>query len=365
MRPTVTVSRAGAAVAALALAVIPSMAGAATTWSVAHPPYTAADNVPYAPLNGIAAITASNVWAVGQNSGTPQINHWNGSSWSQSALPSGPCSVFEADCAFTGVSGNSASDVITVGEGTIPTSSGWVSEALAYRWNGSAWSQLTVPSSITYDEMEHIQVFSPADAWAVGTGSSSSGATVVAALNWNGTSWTQVATPVSTTNNLSVNAISGSSASDIWVVGETVTPGYHNRQFTSVIVHYNGSSWTQVTAPDNSGLLDVDAVSPTDAWAIAADGSVLNWNGSTWTVATQLAQGNTAIAALSPTDVWVAGVVDLTHYNGSSWTSTAIPSGINALTGHAVVAPGHIWFGGYYYPSNAVTAPAVLSTSAG
>ncbi len=365
MRPTVTISRAGAAIAALALGVIPSVAHAAVTWSVAHPPYTAVDNVPYAPLNGIAAITASNVWAVGQDSGTPQINHWNGSSWSQSRLPSGPCSVFEADCVFTGVSGDSASDVIAVGQGTIPTSSGWVSEALAYRWNGSSWSQLTVPSSVTYDELEHIQVFSPTDAWAVGIGSSSSGANVVTALNWNGTSWTQVATPVSTTNNLSVNAISGSSASDIWVVGETVTPGYHNRQFTSVIMHYNGSSWTQLTAPDNSGLLDVDAVSAADAWAIAADGSVLNWNGSTWTVATRLAQGNTAIAALSPTDVWVAGVVDLTHFNGSSWTSTAIPSGINALTGHAVVSPGHIWFGGYYYPSNAVTAPAVLSTSSG
>lgn len=365
MRPILTIRRASTAAAVLAIAIVPSTAGAATTWSVAHPPYAMVDNVPYAPLEGITAISASNVWAVGQDSGTPQINHWNGSSWSQSTLPSGPCSAFEADCVLFGVSGNSASDVITVGEGTIPTSSGWVTEVLAYRWNGTAWSQLTVPSSFTYDEMEHIQTFSPTDAWAVGVGASSSGANVATAVNWNGTSWTPVATPVSTGNNLSVNAISGDSASDIWVVGETVTPGYRNRQFTSVIMHYNGSSWTQVAAPDNSGLLDVDAVSPTDAWAIAADGSVLNWNGTAWSVATQLAEGNTAIAALSPTDVWVAGVVSLTHYNGSSWTSAPIPSGVNALTGHAVLSPGDIWFPGFYYPSNAVTAPAVLSTTSG
>jgi hypothetical protein len=38
---------------------------------------------------------------------------------------------------------------------------------------------------------------------------------------------------------------------------------------------------------------------------------------------------------------------------------------VNGLVGHAVGAGGHIWFGGFYYPSNAVTAPAVLSTSAG
>ena len=290
MRPIVIVQRAAVLAAAAALATIPGMANAATTWSVAHPPYTAVDNVPYAPLNGITAISASNVWAVGQDSGTPQINHWNGTSWSRSALPSGPCSVFEADCAFTGVSGDSASDVIAVGQGTIPTSSGWVTEELAYRWNGTAWSQLTVPSTAGYGEMEHIQAFSPTDAWVVGTGSSGS-ANVATALQWNGSTWTQAGTPVSTANNLSVNAISGSSASDIWVVGQTVTPGYHNRQFTSVIMHYNGSAWTQVTSPDNSGLMDVDAVSPTDAWAIAADGAVLTWNGTSWSVATTLAQG--------------------------------------------------------------------------
>ena len=255
---------------------------------------------------------------------------------------------------------------VPIGEGTIPTSSGWITEALAYRWNGTAWSQLPVPGSVTYDEMEHIQAFSPTDAWAVGTGSNATtGATAATALNWNGSTWTQIATPVSTTSDLSINAISGSSATDIWVAGQTVTPGYRNRQFTSVIMHYNGSSRTQLTAPDNSGLLDVDAVSPTDAWAIAADGSVLNWNGTAWTVLTQLAQGNTAIAALSATDVWVAGVVSLTHYNGTSWTSAPDPAGVNALTGHAVLSPGHIWFPGYYYPSNAVTAPAVLSTTAG
>jgi hypothetical protein len=43
----------------------------------------------------------------------------------------------------------------------------------------------------------------------------------------------------------------------------------------------------------------------------------------------------------------------------------SIPAGVNALTGYAVLSPGDIWFGGYYYPSNAVTAPAVLSTTSG
>ncbi len=158
--------------------------------------------------------------------------------------------------------------------------------------------------------------------------SATTGAAVATALNWNGSTGTQVATPVSTTSNLSINAISGTSASDVWVVGETVTPGYHNRQFTSVIMHDNGSSWTQMTAPDNSGC-------------------------------------RTSTPCRPQTRGPIAGVVSLTHYNGTSWTSASDPAGVNAMTGHAVLSPSDIWFSGYYYPSNAVTAPAVLSTTSG
>jgi hypothetical protein len=367
MSPIAIARRTAIAVATLALTAIPATANAATTWSVAHPPYTAVDSVPYAPLGAISAVSASNVWAVGQSSGTPLLDHYIGSSWSQSTLPSGPCSLFEAGCNLTGVSGTSASNVIAIGDGTIPTSSGWQSESLAYLWNGSAWSALTVPASIPDTAMDHIQAFSPTDAWAVGTAPNAAGtASVVAAVNWNGSTWTQVATPFSTTVNLTVNAISGDSASDIWIVGETATRGYTGGTRTSVILHYNGSAWTQMTAPDNSGLLDVDAVSPTDAWAIAADGAVLKWNGSAWSVVTTLELSNdAAIAALSPTDVWVAQLGGVAHYNGTAWTTTSLPAGVNVLTAHAVVSPGDVWFAGYYYPSNAVTAPAVLSTTSG
>jgi hypothetical protein len=368
MSPITIASRTAIAAAALALLAIPAAANAQTTWTVAHPPYTAVDSVPYAPLNAISAISASNVWAVGQDSGAPLIEHYNGSSWAQSKLPSGPCSVFEADCNLTGVSGDSASDVLAIGTGTIPTSAGWQVETLAYRWNGTAWAQLAVPSGIPSSALEHIQVFSSTDAWAVGTAPNASDTgSVVAAVNWNGTTWTQVATPFSTTAGLTVNALSGDSASDIWVVGETATRGYTGGTRTSVILHYNGSAWTQMTAPDNSGLLDVDALTPADAWAIASDGSVLNWNGSAWTVVTQLKyESNTAaIAALSPTNVWTVQPGSMAHYNGSAWTATSTPAGADVVTTHAVVAPKHVWFAGYYYPANADAAPAVLSTTAG
>jgi hypothetical protein len=367
-RTATAARRAAVAGAAIALVAIPATANAASaTWTVGHPPYTAIDGVPYAPLTAISAISASNVWAVGQDSGTPLLDHYNGSSWSQSTLPSGPCSLFEADCNLTGVSGTSASDVIAIGDGTIPTSSGWELETLAYEYNGSAWSALTVPASIPYSAFEHVQEFSATNAWVVGTAPNAADtATDVAAVNWNGSTWTEDTIPVTGTGNLTVNAISGDSASDIWVAGETATRGYTGGTRTSVLLHYNGSAWSQVTVPDSSGLLDVDALSPTDAWAIAADGSVLSWNGSAWSVVTTLELSNdAAIAALSPADVWVAQLGGVSHYNGTAWTTTSLPSGVNVLTAHATVSPGDVWFAGYYYPSNAVTAPAVLSTTSG
>src|SRR6202034_2599811 len=252
MSPIAIARRTAIGVAALALTAIPATANAATTWSVAHPPYTAVDSVPYAPLGAISAISASNVWAVGQSSGTPLLDHYNGSSWSQSTLPSGPCSLFEADCTLNGVSGTSASDVIAIGDGTIPTSSGWQLETLAYRYNGSAWSALTVPASIPYSAFEHIQVFSATDAWAAGTAPDATGTgSVVAAVHWNGSTWTEAATPLDTAANLTVNAVSGDSASDIWIAGETATRGYTGGTRTSVLVHYNGSAWSAGRVPDS------------------------------------------------------------------------------------------------------------------
>ena len=337
----------------------------AATWSVSNPPFQATSNVPFAPLQGVSAISAGNAWAVGRDDGAPLTEHWNGSKWSSVALPAGPCSVFENDCQLTGVSADSASDAIAVGNGVLNSNSsaGWIAVPLAFHWNGGGWQPMTLPSSLPSSALDHVQAFSLTDAWAVGNGSSGS-ASVALAEQWNGTTWNEVPTPISTTVGLSINAISGSSASDIWVVGETMTSGYHNRHFTSVIMHYDGSSWTLSSVPDQSGLRDVKALSPTDAWALAADGSVLNWNGTSWTAQTQ-EPGATVLTALSPTDVWVGGVVSLGHYNGSTWSTTPTPSAVLSLTGAAASAPGHVWLVGVSALSNGDEVPLALSTSNG
>ena len=305
-------------------AVVMSGTADAAVGPVQYPPFAATSNVPFAPLAGVSAISANDVWAVGRDDANMLAENWNGQQWSSVALPAVPGATSVSNLRLTGVSGDSASDVIAVGTnlGVAP---------LAFRWNGSSWQALPVPSGAWWTSMAHVKAFSPTSAWAIGETSTATGYTATA-THWNGTSWTQVATPFSTSLVLTMNAISGSSPTDIWAAGTAQSLGWRDRVTQSVMLHYNGTSWTQVTVPDNDGITDVAAISPTDAWAVGVDGTILNWNGTAWTVATTAftspSIASPAIAAVSATNIWIACVVAddefaVAHFNGTSWSFPA------------------------------------------
>jgi hypothetical protein len=336
---------------------------------VQDPPFAVTSNVPVAPLEAVSAISATDVWAVGDDTGNMLAENWNGRQWSSVALPAVPGTNLDTNLRLTGVSGDSANDVIAVGNELLGATNG----PLAFKWSNGAWQQLTTPSGAWWSSMAEVKAFSPTDAWAIGQTSTSAGYTATA-TQWNGTSWTQtqVTAPSSPNLVLSMNAISGDSPSDIWAVGTAASSGYRNRVVQSVMLHYNGSSWTQFTVPDNSGLTAVAAISPTDAWAVAADGNILNWNGTSWTVETTAfnspAVATPAIAAVSATNIWIAGVVAsgefaVAHYNGTSWSSQAEPAGFTA-TGGSALSSGQAWFSGSVLESNGATViPAILPAS--
>lgn len=347
--------------AALA-SVRPASAGG---WTLAFPPYQNLNTVPYAPLEGITAVSSSDAWAVGQDNGHLLSDYWNGTSWSSVGFPAGnPCDTFESDCNLTSVSSSDADDVIAVGDGTIPGPNGWEGIPLAFEWTGSAWHEMTPPSNATDGEFAYVDVFSPTDAWAVGSAVAGVGE-IVTSDHFNGTSWTQVPTPIAIANaGLTITAIDGSSPSDIWACGFTEIGGYGGRTFTSVLMHWSGRGWKSVAVPDQSGLLDVSDVSPTDAWAIAKDYAILHWNGTAWTKVATVPYA-VQIRALSARDVWAGGIESLAHFNGTTWTTEPTPTGMDQIIGSASVAPGDVWFSGGTYPPNATETPAVISTTTG
>jgi hypothetical protein len=366
MRLGIGARRATVAGTALALAFAAgTVAARAATMTVTHPPFPVLSNVPYAPLAGISAASATNMWAVGRDDGSVLTEHWNGSAWTQVGIPAGPCDVFESSCQFTSVGTDAAGDAITVGNAVL-NENGWVPAALAYQWSGGAWKAMPVPSTLNYLSLAHVKVFSATNALAVGADSNSTSNFAVV-THWDGTAWTQTATPFGFTLGLTMNAISATSPGDVWIGGIEQSSGYHNRVVHSVLEHFDGSAWSDITLPDDSGVLDVAAASPAAVWVLTADGSVLKWNGTSWSVSATFSGGK-ALAAVSATDVWVGGIfvnstLAVAHYNGSAWTTASVPAGIDSITSGSAVASGSVWFAGLQWPPNGDTVPAALATS--
>ena len=72
-----------------------------------------------------------------------------------------------------------------------------------------------------------------------------------------------------TTNNLySVFMVS---ATDGWAVG-----------YYGAIIHWDGSSWSNVTSPTTRALRSVFMVSASDGWAVGTGGTIIRWTGTVW-----------------------------------------------------------------------------------
>ncbi|HZF99391.1 MAG TPA: T9SS type A sorting domain-containing protein [Chitinophagales bacterium] len=159
--------------------------------------------------------------------------------------------------------------------------------------------------------------------------------------------WTQVPTPdPSATRNL-LRGISGTSANDVWAVGDyQPVPWAQDNQ----ILHWNGSSWIEyptanLSLSQFSSLWDVAAIALNNAWAVGSYAGVgsnaqpilLRWNGIEWTYENIPNQPFAAflysIDAVSATDIWAAGgqagigpdSCYVIHYDGSTWNKIDVP----------------------------------------
>lgn len=134
----------------------------------------------------------------------------------------------------------------------------------------------------------------PTDVWAV----RKSPFKAAGLYRWDGTAWTQWTVPPASGLPL---AIAGSSSEDVWFGGPM-------GQF----LHWDGSTLSAVEGPTGSPISDIQARSPTEAWALSstAGGTLLRWDGHTWSEAATF-----PLAGLEPSDrvtaFWVAGPQDV------------------------------------------------------
>ena len=344
------------------------------TFSIFNPPSQsgAPSGSPEA-LTGVYAASPTDVWAVGGATGDP-IEHFNGTTWTGQGLPAGMCAatsgvlVSNNQCGVSYITGTSADNITAVGTGIIDTGSSDVEESVAFHFNGTSWSNMTIPAGVT---LGPVAAFSATDLWSVNNNGD--------AENFNGSTWTTTPLPITTTlPDLDMTSISGSSPSDIWAAGTASTEGVERRKVAPVLEHFNGSTWSNVTVPVTGGVGSVVAISPTDAWAIAG-GSLIQWNGTTWSVVNATTANGTAVvgsilAALSPTDVWVTDGVTLDNFNGTTWTAVPIPSTaglspagqtLSEPDAAAAVSPGSVWFVGQTITATGGELPYAMGTSNG
>ncbi len=324
---------AGITTALLGLAV---PASGATGWTVVTPSGLPAGTQSY--LNGSFALSDTSAWAVGYSENAsadteaPLALNWNGTTWSTVATPTPSGSTPE--WVFEGVAASSATDAWAVGEQSSGTK---IHDSLYEHWNGTAWSVVAGPNE---GELYAVLDFSTTNAWAFaafsvlhwnGTAWSAVSGAVPAlrvsadgpddiwgvsrddmVTHYNGTSWTSTTLSAGTPDLQSVVAIS---PTDVWVSGATTTG-----TVGGILENFNGTSWQTVTLPSSfadDGLNAVTGQSASDIWVFSNTGSpgvpllLANWNGSSWTTSASPLPSDTEVAigsaSSSPSHVWLFG----------------------------------------------------------
>jgi hypothetical protein len=345
-------------------------------------------------LNAVDAIAPNDIWAVGYNNPDPGgagnvvltlVTHWDGSQWTQISSPSPATSSNY----LNGVAAVSANDVWAVGyqkSGTGPI------QTLTQHWDGSAWSTVASPNTVTsVNWLTGVDAVSANEVWAVGYAGN---ANTLALRYLNAPCSTPTpapptipptatATPIPTcppawhvqsSPNIGIAhrllGVTALSANDVWAVGFYNDPnGFILRTLT---MHYTNGEWSIVPSPNvgtsHNVLMGLTAVSANDVWAVghysnggANQTLTMHYTNGEWSIIPSPNVGTSynflnGVAAVSANDVWAVGSYNnptdninrtLTmHYTGGGWSVVPSPNvgtGDNPLTGVTAVSANDLW----------------------
>jgi hypothetical protein len=192
------------------------------------------------------------------------------------------------------------------------------------------------------------------------------------------TIWTVTPTPnpdPSSVNDITLGAITATSASDSWAVG--INQDKHAMRHP-LVEHWDGRTWTLFTpVPEPLGRQSwfngVDALSPTNAWAVGESTSLTannlhertlieHWDGRGWTIVPSpnpstgpgAADVLEAITGVGPSDLWAVGwnldpntnqiLMMFLHFDGKSWTAFPSPSrGAQFAVAATAISSDDVW----------------------
>ena len=129
-----------------------------------------------------------------------------------------------------------------------------------------------------------------------------------------------------------LNDIAGASDTSVWAVGNN-----------GLILHYDGTGWTNEKSPTLENLLSVAAVDETKAYAVG-ERVCLYRDGEQWRVIPGLS-GGLKVCALNSGEAWILDSRDtkcITYFDGASWATISIQTSCT-ITTMSVTDTGDIW----------------------
>ena len=248
-----------------------------TSWSIVNgfinPMPPTVDNQTLV-LKGVAALAPNNVWVAGwwfdQTADSALIEHWNGSSWT--VIPEPTVLENSGLSVLNGITAISPTDIWVVGqyesfsglEGEVPQ---------AWHFDGKQWS-LVLPTDPSQSgavslDLNAVSAASSNDVWAIGDlFNPSSDHFVGLAMHWNGSTWTNVPVPAAQTpSDVILSGVAAVASNDVWAVGE---PGANG---SALMEHWNGSQWSVVSLPAVSSFDSLAGIAKTGSqslWAVGA-----------------------------------------------------------------------------------------------
>ena len=122
-------------------------------------------------------------------------------------------------------------------------------------------------------------------------------------------------TEVDSQSAVVLRGIWGSSAADVWAVGDRgtirhITPG--------------ATQWEIVASPTNETLHAVWGAAANDVWAVGESGAIVHWDGASWKTSTAAFPVNKkrphlyGVWGSGPNDVWIVGNGIALHYTGGA-----------------------------------------------
>jgi len=206
--------------------------------------------------------------------------------------------------------------------------SGWAvgNRGAILRYQNGVWALAVPPQQIISEDLFRIHLMADGRGWAVGSGSQS--------LYYDGQAWASVdiAYPHNFTRTLYALGATPDGG-DVWAAGSD-----------GILLQCQGGDWSLRAGKPDQQLLAAaaDFVSPSQGWLVGDRGLIMAYAGGAWK---QVALSPTSndlldVQALSASEAWAGGGDVLLHYDGDTWWPQKVPISVNALS---MTGPGEGW----------------------